>query len=407
MSAIEPVAAGNRLRICVVGDLEGIHTRSWLSYFVARGHDLHAIAYHTPARPPEGVVVHALRPAAASGGRPASGARPGLSSRLPPGLRRLANLLRYRRAGLAAAVEAIAPDVLHAHYLVEHGLYATSANFRPYIVSAWGSDVLVDAATSALDRAIARFVLRRASLATANNRHMIREMVQKLGAAPADVQHIVLGVSRDYIAAAERAVDEAASQDDETPTIISSRSLDSPLYNVDTIIRSMVHVHDRTPDARLVVAGEGRLRPKLEALAESLGLRDAVHFAGQLSQEALQRAFIDADVFVSVPSSDGTSVALLQTMAAGVFPIVSDLPSQRELVDDGVSGLRVPVHDERALADAIARVLGDSGLRRDAAEINRAFVNEYGVLETNMARMEAWYYRLAGRTQEADSGAPT
>ncbi|MCH7699666.1 MAG: glycosyltransferase, partial [Chloroflexi bacterium] len=339
------------------------------------------------------------------GGRPASGARPGLASRLPPGLRRLANLLRYRRAGIAAAVDEIAPDVLHAHYLVEHGLYATSANFRPYIVSAWGSDVLVDAATSTLNRAIARFVLRRASLATANNRHMIREMVQKLGAAPADVQHIVLGVSREYIASAGRAIDEAAGHDDRTPTVISSRSLDSPLYNVDTIIRSMMHVREQTPDAKLVVAGEGQLRPKLEALAESLGLRDTVHFAGQLSQEALQRAFIDADVFVSVPSSDGTSVALLQAMVAGTFPIVSDLPSQRELVDDGVSGLRVPVRDEQALADSIARALEDSELRRDAAEINRAFVNEYGVLETNMARMESWYYRLAGRTSEADPAA--
>ncbi len=402
MSAIERVSVDNRLRICVVGDLDGIHTQSWLTYFLARGHDVHAISYHTPARPPEGVAVHALRPAAGGGGRPGSGARPGLASRLPPSLQRLANLLRYRRAGLPAAVAEIAPDVLHAHYLVEHGLYATSANFRPYIVSAWGSDVLVDAATSTLNRAIARFVLRRASLATANNRHMVREMVQQLGVAPTDVQHIVLGVSREYIAEAERAIGDAAGQEDRTLTIISSRSLDSSLYNIDTIIRSMLQVRDRMPNARLVIAGEGRLRPKLESLAASLGLRDTVHFAGQLSQEELRKAFMDASVFVSVPSSDGTSVALLQAMAAGAFPIVSDLPSQQELVDDGVSGLRVPVRDEQALADAISQALGDEDLRHNAAERNRAFVNEYGVLETNMARMEAWYYRLAGRAPEAE-----
>ncbi|MCH8008495.1 MAG: hypothetical protein IIC91_06475, partial [Chloroflexi bacterium] len=70
MSAIEPVSVDHRLRICVAGDLDGIHTRSWLSYFVARGHDVHAIAYRTPARPPEGVTVHALRPTAGGGGRP-------------------------------------------------------------------------------------------------------------------------------------------------------------------------------------------------------------------------------------------------------------------------------------------------------------------------------------------------
>jgi glycosyltransferase involved in cell wall biosynthesis len=107
-----------------------------------------------------------------------------------------------------------------------------------------------------------------------------------------------------------------------------------------------------------------------------------------------------AHVFVSVPSSDATSVALLQAMAVGCFPIVSDLASQQELVEQGTQGLRVPVRDDRALADAIVRALEDAELRRAALERNRAFVEEYGVLETNMARMEAWYYRLAGRTEE-------
>ena len=104
-----------------------------------------------------------------------------------------------------------------------------------------------------------------------------------------------------------------------------------------------------------------------------------------------------------MPSSDGTSVALLQAQAAGCFPIVSDLPSQQELVDDGVTGLRVPVRDESALAEAICLALGDDGLRRSAVAANAEFVDTYGVNETNMAKMEAWYYRLAGRAGDAEA----
>ena len=63
------------------------------------------------------------------------------------------------------------------------------------------------------------------------------------------------------------------------------------------------------------------------------------------------------------------------------------------------------VRSQRALADAIAQAIGDGELRGDAAARNRAFVEEYGSLETNMARMEAWYYRLAGRAPEADPPA--
>jgi glycosyltransferase involved in cell wall biosynthesis len=166
----------------------------------------------------------------------------------------------------------------------------------------------------------------------------------------------------------------------------------------------MARVRRRVPAARLVVAGEGRLRPRLEALAAQLGLGDAVRFAGQLPRDEFRAALLDAEVFVSVPSSDATSVALLQAMGVGSFPIVSDLPSQQELVEDGLQGLRVPPRDESALADAIERALGEHELRRDAIERNRRFVEEYGVLETNMALMEAWYYRLAGRAGEAEIG---
>jgi glycosyltransferase involved in cell wall biosynthesis len=402
---VQLVAPDRRLRICVVGDLDGVHTQSWLRYFTQRGHDVHGVSYYAPARPPEGVIVHALRPA--SGGGRLTPARPGasarLAQRLPSGLQRLAHLVRYRRAGLRRVVEEIAPDVLHAHYLVEHGLYATAAGFQPYVVSAWGSDVLVDAAHSALNRALARFVLRRASLATANNRYMLREMVLKLGIERAYAQHVVLGVSRDFLDSARPSVNARPRDRTRALTVISTRSLDAPLYNIDVILGAMTRVRERLAAARLVVVGQGALRPQLEALAQRLGLGDAVRFAGFLSQDELRDALVDAEAFVSVPASDGTSVALLQAMGAGCFPIVSDLPSQEELVEQGVRGLRVPVRDEGALADAIVRALEDGELRRAAVEWNRAFVEEYGVLETNMARMEAWYYRLAGRLGDMET----
>jgi glycosyltransferase involved in cell wall biosynthesis len=182
--------------------------------------------------------------------------------------------------------------------------------------------------------------------------------------------------------------------------VLSTRSIDKRLYNVDTIVRAMARVRERVPTARLVVVGEGRLRPQLEALAHDIGLGEAVRFTGYLSQEELRREMEQAQVFVSVPTSDATSVALLQAMAVGCFPIVSDLASQQELVEEASQGFRVALSDEGALAEAITQALEDQELRRGAFDRNRAFVEEHGVLETNMAKMEAWYYRLAGRTEE-------
>jgi glycosyltransferase involved in cell wall biosynthesis len=102
-------------------------------------------------------------------------------------------------------------------------------------------------------------------------------------------------------------------------------------------------------------------------------------------------------VYVSVPRSDATAVSTLEAMAVGCFPIVSDLPSQVELVEDGENGFRVPVRDAAALSGRIVEALRRPDLRRQALEPNRGLVRRRGLLEENMARMEDLYRGLAAR----------
>jgi glycosyltransferase involved in cell wall biosynthesis len=88
-------------------------------------------------------------------------------------------------------------------------------------------------------------------------------------------------------------------------------------------------------------------------------------------------------------------------MAVGCFPIVSDLPSQEELVRQGDNGFRVPVRDAGALAERIVEALGCPDLRRGALGLNRELVRNRGLLEDNMARMEELYRGLSRRREGA------
>jgi glycosyltransferase involved in cell wall biosynthesis len=371
---------------------------------VERGHELHAVSYYQPRRPPPGVTVHALvggsLPAAVPGGPPGgrAGWRPAarrLAEAVSPSLWRLLNGLRYQRRGLAKAIESAKPDVIHAHYVVEHGFYAALAGRRPLVVTAWGSDVLVAPHRSPLARAIARYALRRADLVTSNNEYMARRLVE-LGAPPGRVMLVVLGADAFFLQAPEASVNLRPAGET-PPTVISVRSLDSRLYNVDVILRAMALVRKRVPDARLLVAGEGHLRAGLERLALRLGLGRGVAFLGYLDREALRDSLASSHVYVSVPRSDATAVSTLEAMAVGCLPVVSDLPSQEELVRDGESGFRVPVGDCRALAERIVEALERPDLRRQALEPNRDLVRRRGLLEENMARMEELYRDLAGQ----------
>jgi glycosyltransferase involved in cell wall biosynthesis len=391
------------LRICVVGDLDGLHTHRWVRWFVERGHEVHAVSYYPPRRPPPGVTVHALVggsvPAGVPDGPAQAGWRPAarrLAEAVSPSLWRLFNGLRYQRRGLGTAIESVGPDVIHAHYVVEHGFYAALAGRRPLVVTAWGSDVLVAPRRSPLARAIARYALRRADLVTSNNEYMAQRLVE-LGAPPGRVALVVLGADAFFLQAPEASVNLRPAGET-PPTVISVRSLDSRLYNVDVILRAMALVRRRVPDARLLVAGEGRLRARLERLALRLGLEGGVTFLGYLDREALRNALASSHVYVSVPRSDGTAVSTLEAMAVGCFPIVSDLPSQEELVQDGENGFRVSVGDSSALAERIVDALERPDLRGRALERNRDLVRRRGLLEENMARMEELYRSLAGRS---------
>lgn len=392
------------LRIAVLGDMDGPHTRRWLKVFIERGHDIHAISFYQPRTALPGATLHVLsgavtaqdqpQPASAAGWRRARH----LLQRRAPSAMRLLQAMRYRRAGLQGLLERIQPDVFHAHFVVDHGFYGAFAGFHPYVVSAWGSDILRVPSTLA-GRWIASRALRAADLVTAHDPELAARAA-RLGVEPERLAVVRLGIDDLFFDAAGRSLNETAAVA-EPPTILSNRALEA-LYNVDHVLRAFAMLHERLPTARLVVANDGSQREALQALARKLGLGESVRFVGRLSGEEMRDALAAAHVYVSVPASDAFSLSTMEAMAVGAFPIVSDLPSQAWILHR-VNGLRVPVGAVEKLADSLHLALTDHDLRRAAVEPNRKQVWSEGRLLPNMLLMERHYYRLAGRPL-ADKG---
>ncbi len=314
---------------------------------------------------------------------------------MPPSLLRLVHALRYRRAGLRHVLDEIHPDVFHAHYVVEHGFYGAIADYHPYVISAWGSDLLVESHKTA-GRRIASWALRRADLVTGND-PSLAERALELGVAPEKIAMVYLGIARAFLDTGATSVN-LVQEDASPPVIVSDRALE-PLYNVESVISAFASTHRETLDAKLLVAGTGSQEDALRRSADRLDL-DGVTFLGHLDQAALAGMLAEAHVYVSVPSSDSLALSNIEAMAAGAFPIVSDLPSMDGWVADGVNGLRVPPGDDAALANALRRALADPALRRNAAIQNRQLVEARGLRQPNMLLMERHYYRLAGHPIE-------
>ena len=126
------------------------------------------------------------------------------------------------------------------------------------------------------------------------------------------------------------------------------------------LLRAMALVR-REMAARLVLVGDGPLRPLLEEEAQRLGMGDAVQFLG--FQKNAVKYLSKASVFVFPSIYEALGLVLLEALSVGIPVVATRCRGPLEIFQDEVNGLLVPVRDEKALSAAILRLLRDPGLR--------------------------------------------
>ncbi|WP_262500267.1 glycosyltransferase [Phycicoccus endophyticus] len=118
------------------------------------------------------------------------------------------------------------------------------------------------------------------------------------------------------------------------------------------------------PHARVEIVGDGSERPRLEALAEDLGITERVRFLGLVPDEELVRAYRRCTVFCMPGTAELQSLVTMEAMAAGKPVVAADAMALPHLVRPGRNGWLYPPGDVRELADRIAQVLADEPTRR-------------------------------------------
>jgi glycosyltransferase involved in cell wall biosynthesis len=124
------------------------------------------------------------------------------------------------------------------------------------------------------------------------------------------------------------------------------------------LVEAFAQVRAAHPGARLLLAGDGSRRAATETAAARLGLGDAVEFLGTIPRPETVYGSLDLYVQASA-AEEGTSNSILEAMACGRPVVATDIGGNREVVEQGVTGLIVPPRDPRALARAIDGLLSD------------------------------------------------
>lgn len=141
-----------------------------------------------------------------------------------------------------------------------------------------------------------------------------------------------------------------------------------------TLLRALTAV----PDAHLLLVGDGPLRPRLEQMAQSLGLTDRVTFLGW--RQDVASVLKASDIYVHSTHSDGFGIAACEAMAAGLPVVASDVPGLAQLVA-GV-GILVPAGDDKALAQHLNALINSPQKRREMARASLQRARQFSIETT-------------------------
>lgn len=251
---------------------------------------------------------------------------------------------------LRGILRRIQPDVLHAGPVQTVAFVAALTGYKPLVTMSWGSDMLLDADCSAAYQRITRWVLSRSTVFVGDCA-AVRDKAAEFGFPPERSYLFPWGIDlARFTPPANRLPDPNRF------TVLSLRSWE-PVYGMDVMLRGFAYAAERAQNLHLMLLGGGSLAKMVHEIIQQQGLEDRVTLGGSVSQENLPGMYRSADLYASASHSDGSSVSLMEALACGCPALVSDIPGNREWINNGEQGWRFPDGDCKALGEGILNAL--------------------------------------------------
>jgi len=227
-----------------------------------------------------------------------------------------------------------------------------------------------------------------------------QHLLQDFGVPEARIRLIPHGIEADVFAApVEPAAQQRLREQLQLPSgapVIGTVARLVASKGVDQLIRSLPQIRAAVPDARLLIIGDGEERSRLEQLAETLGVSQAVRFSGTLTQTRIALSLMQ--VFVFLPAEEeGFGLALLEAMASG-RPIVAVRRGGGStwLLEESRVGALVEPGDPSRLASAVLRLLQDGEAARRSAAQAQTVARERFSLSRMVDAVESVYQEALG-----------
>lgn len=289
---------------------------------------------------------------------------------------------------LKKAIRQFKPDILHAHYATSYGLIGALSGFHPFVISAWGTDVMKFPQKNMINKWILKYNLRKADAICATS-HTIKAYLKPVTDKPVHV--IPFGVDVEVFKKKE--VNSLFAKG--TFVFGSIKPLEE-LYNTAVLISAFARLKQKYPEKllKLLIIGEGSQMEELKNHADGLVVSKDVVFTGRIPFSEVSVYFNMLDVLVNISDYESFGVAVIEAMACEKAVIVTNTGGLKEVVENSTFGSLVAVKNVEETFREMEKYVNDPLLTREVGLNGRKKVLEKYNWINNIREMISVYNTL-------------
>ena len=360
-----------KYKLLLLADTAAPHTRRWANWFAKNGWEVHVVSFNE--RMFEGykdVKIHLLWK----------------SRQFTSGffVRIFKSIILISR--LYRVIRKIRPDIVHSHSAGSYAWSALLLNFRPRVVTPWGTDILLDTKISKVNYLLTKLSLSSANLVTVDAKHFIKHLTQ-MGIKDDDIFYLPFGTDVNLF---KPKLNRTKS---EIINIISTRTLNS-VHDVGILIEAIPNILEHYPNTRFTFVGGGTQLQDFKARCSTLNIQGYVEFTGMLSELELSAKLRNSDIYISTsPFDAGLAASTAEAMACSLPIVHPDTADNRIWCDQSGGGL-FETGDSQSLSYSIIDLISKKDLWKSYGELNRNKIIKSNNLEKTMSTMNEKYLSI-------------
>jgi glycosyltransferase involved in cell wall biosynthesis len=360
-----------KYKLLLLADTAAPHTRRWANWFAKNGWEVHIVSFNQQMF--EGykdVEIHLLWKSRQF--------TSGFFIRIFKSIILIFRLYRITRK--------IRPDIVHSHSAGSYAWSALLMNFRPRVVTPWGTDILLDTKISKVNYLLTKSSLSSANLVTVDAKHFIAH-ITKMGVQDEKILYLPFGTDVNLF---KPQINRTKSQN---INIISTRTL-NPVHDVATLIEAIPNILINYPNIRFTIVGGGTQLQDFKGRCSVLNIQGFVEFTGMLSELELSAKLRNSDIYISTsPFDAGLAASTAEAMACSLPIVHPDTADNRIWCDQSGGGL-FETGDSRSLSNSIIDLISKKDQWKTYGELNRNKIIESNNLEKTMSIMNEKYLSI-------------